>query len=201
MKTRYSLLALLMWVGMMAQAQQSYVHQIQSERDSINHHFADTATSILPKGELDSFHGLHFYPPDTSFRIKARFKKSIGKPFEMQTSTARLPVYQRYGYLKFRINGTKCKLSVYENVKLREDTSYQGYVFCPFRDLSNTDSTYGGGRYLDFNIDELKAVTIVDFNQCYNPYCAYNNRYSCPVPPKENQLKVRIDAGVKKWHE
>ena len=75
---------------------------------------------------------------------------------------------------------------------------YENYLFIPFRDITSGDETYGGGRYLDFRIPETDSVTI-DFNLSYNPYCAYNHKYSCPIPPAENSLPVKILAGEKTY--
>jgi uncharacterized protein (DUF1684 family) len=199
MRALCTLLSVL--VGLTTLAQSTYIDKIESERQEINRKFGDPEKSILTKEDQKDFHGLHFYEVDSNYRVEARFKKRKGRPFEMQTSTSRLPIYQKYGVLKFSINGEKCKLYVYKPIKPKGDTTVIDYVFCPFKDASNADSSYGGGRYLDFKIDELNKTMYIDFNTCYNPYCAYNNRYSCPIPPDENWLSVRIDAGVKKWHD
>ena len=61
--------------------------------------------------------------------------------------------------------------------------------------------SYGGGRYVDCEIPEEGDVVLVDFNKAYNPYCAYNPRYSCVIPPEENRLEVRIEAGEKTFEE
>ena len=73
---------------------------------------------------------------------------------------------------------------------------YEDYLFLPFTDKTNGDSSYGGGRYLDLKLPEGDSI-IIDFNQAYNPYCAYNDKYSCPVPPKSNNLDIEVLAGVK----
>lgn len=199
---RFAITVMFFGLVMAGMAQRPYVERLKYERDSINAHFSDTSASILPAKDLEHFNGLPFYPIDTNFRVSAKFRKRKGKPFEMATSTSRLPVYRKYGVLKFEVEGVSCKLFLYQRVREdSKDTAYADYLFCPFRDLSNSDSTYGGGRYLDFRISELKSNVIVDFNTCYNPYCAYNSRYSCPVPPRENHIDVRIDAGVKRWHD
>ena len=75
---------------------------------------------------------------------------------------------------------------------------YKDYLFLPFTDLTNGDTTYGGGRYIDMRIPEKNTI-ILDFNQSYNPYCAYGGNYSCPIPPAENNLDIAITAGVKKF--
>jgi uncharacterized protein (DUF1684 family) len=73
-------------------------------------------------------------------------------------------------------------------------------LFLPFLDNTNGDTTYGGGRYIDLRIPEGDTIEI-DFNKAYNPYCAYNSRYSCPIVPRENYLDTNIEAGVKKFHD
>ncbi|MCK5678470.1 MAG: DUF1684 domain-containing protein, partial [Flavobacteriaceae bacterium] len=91
-------------------------------------------------------------------------------------------------------------LEIYQNQKLILTTDYEDYLFLPFTDKTNGESTYGGGRYLDLKIPD-GDTTVIDFNKAYNPYCAYNHKYSCPIPPKANQLDVEINAGVKAYEE
>jgi uncharacterized protein (DUF1684 family) len=86
-------------------------------------------------------------------------------------------------------------LNVYQSHTLREKEGYKDYLFLPFTDLTNGNETYGSGRYIDLRIPERETI-IIDFNKAYNPYCAYNYGYACPIPPKENKLKVEIRAGV-----
>lgn len=193
-----------MSLTLFAYCQDDYVTSQLEKRAETDSIFSDSTSSILPKKEINAFEGLHYFVVDPSYRIMANFKVKIGKPFEMQTSTARLPVYHQYGVASFKIDGVRCKLNIYRQVKgLDNDSAANGYLFCPFNDMTNNVTSYGGGRYLDFKLIDVigKKNIELDFNTCYNPYCAYNNRYSCPVPPKENKLKVKIEAGVKKWHE
>ena len=78
--------------------------------------------------------------------------------------------------------------------------SYNNELFLPFNDLSNGKESYGGGRYMNVKIPEAGADTLIlDFNQTYNPYCAYNKKYSCPIPPRENNLDIEISAGIKNF--
>lgn len=114
----------------------------------------------------------------------------------LESSTERTPIYRRYGYIYFELNGKKCRLTAYQNMELIKKEEYKNYLFIPFRDGTSGVESYGGGRYLDVTIPENETITI-DFNLAYNPYCAYSYRYSCPVPPEENTLKIRIEAGEK----
>lgn len=156
----------------------------------------DTASHILTEEEIAEFKGLDYYAFDSTYILECKLKKKPGKPFEMITTTERRPVYRRYGVLSFKLNGEKYKLDVFQPVIDIAGKVYESYLFIPFRDQTSATETYGGGRYLDLEIPSEKSVTI-DFNQCYNPYCAYSHRYSCPVPPEQNTLDVKIEAGEK----
>ena len=89
-------------------------------------------------------------------------------------------------------------MNVYQNLLLRETEEFKDYLFLPFADLTNGEQTYGGGRYIDLSIPDKDSI-IINFNTAYNPYCAYNAKYSCPLVPKENHLDYSIEAGVKKF--
>ncbi|MEY3236112.1 MAG: hypothetical protein RI883_213 [Bacteroidota bacterium] len=156
----------------------------------------DSSTHILSAEEIASFQGLAYFDVDSNFRITANFTKSIGKKFKMPTSTARTPIYRRFGYVDFLIEGEKQTLTVYQNMALRKQKEFKNYLFIPFRDATSNHETYGGGRYLDLQIPSTNK-TILDLNTVYNPYCVYSHRYSCPIPPAENTLKVQILAGEK----
>ena len=119
--------------------------------------------------------------------------------FKMKTTTTRLPEYVKYGEVVFTIDGTEFKLSVYQSPDIMKNPGYEDYLFIPFTDKTNGNETYEVGRYIEFRIPKSEDV-IVDFNQCYNPYCSYSARFSCPIPPAENDLPIEIPAGEKKFH-
>jgi uncharacterized protein (DUF1684 family) len=102
----------------------------------------------------------------------------------------------KYGELAFSLNGKEFKLNIYQNLGLINKEGYEDYLFLPFLDETNGIESYGGGRYVDARIPE-GATMIIDFNKAYNPYCAYNHKYSCPIPPKENHLDIKVLAGVR----
>ncbi len=156
----------------------------------------DTSIHMMDSIERTEWQGLDYFDFDTSYQITARFKKKKGRKFEMPTSTDRLPVYRRYGYLFFTIDGTEHRLTVYQNVELVKREEFEDYLFIPFRDATSGSESYGGGRFLDVTIPREKEI-LIDFNQAYNPYCAYSHKWSCPIPPAENTLKTSIEAGEK----
>lgn len=167
----------------------------------LNAHYADSTASPLKKEDRISFQSLDFFPVDSTYFLVAKFIRTAKeKPFKMPTTTDRKPLYVKYGELHFTLNGKKCHLNVYQNVEFSQKPGYKDDLFLPFTDLTSGVESYGGGRYIDIKIQE-GAKWVVDFNQAYNPYCAYNEKYSCPIPPQENDLKVAIKAGVKKFHD
>ncbi|WP_308444060.1 DUF1684 domain-containing protein [Gillisia lutea] len=142
---------------------------------------------------------MDFFKIDTNYVVEAQFVRTPAEaPFTMPTSTDRLPLYVKYGEAYFTIHGKKLKLNIYQSQQLSTNPEYFDYLFLPFTDETNGETSYGGGRYIDLKLPLGKIIEI-DFNKAYNPYCAYSGRYSCPIPPKENDLKVKIPVGVKKY--
>ncbi|GAA4315964.1 DUF1684 domain-containing protein [Christiangramia aestuarii] len=181
-------------------AQESALEKSAIEyQQELNREFADPEETPLEEKDLKEFEGLDFFPVDPAYIVKAEFLRTPAEPpFAMKTSTDRLPIYVKYGELYFELKGKEMKLNVYQNQDLVQDPEYFDYLFLPFTDLTNGKATYGGGRYIDMRIPESDEV-ILDFNKAYNPYCAYSGKYSCPVPPEENNLQVEIEAGVKTY--
>ena len=178
-----------------------YLNEINAYRADLNKEFADTATSPLTPEGLAHFNGLDFFPVNEKYRVEARFVLNPDpEPFEMVTTTARRPVYVKYGDAYFTLDGKELKLEIYQSEKAKVIKELKDYLFLPFMDLTNGVSSYGGGRFLDLKIPEGESI-IIDFNKAYNPYCAYNHRYSCPVPPDANHLNIEIPAGVKAYGE
>lgn len=165
----------------------------------LNEEFRSEEESPLSPGDREKFISLDFFPIDTTFSVMADFVRTpFESPFEMQTSTDRKPVYVKYGEVYFDLKGKEYKLNVYQSQELKKTNEYRDYLFLPFTDLTNGEATYAGGRYIDLRIPKANKIKI-DFNQAYNPYCAYSGNYSCPVPPKENDLQIPVTAGVKAY--
>ena len=182
-------------------AQENATQTAQEFQDELNKSYADKETSPLTEEDFKTFTHLDFFPITDQFIIKAKFIRARKeKPFEMKTTTARLPIYKKYGELHFTFEGNEYKLNVYQNLDLIKKEGYEDYLFLPFSDTTNGNETYIGGRYIDCRIQKELEWTI-DFNKAYNPYCAYNYKYSCPIVPMENDLPIAIKAGVKKFHD
>jgi hypothetical protein len=149
---------------------------------------------VVKEGDRKYF---RFFPVDKKYRVVARFKKiDDSKGFVMKTSGTKTSKYFKYGLLSFTIGNKTLHLTVYQSESLMKDTTYMNYLFVPFTDLTSGDKSYGGGKYLDFVMNDIKNNTLLlDFNKAYNPYCAYTTGYNCPIPPRENNLPVAINAG------
>ena len=117
------------------------------------------------------------------------------KSFLMKTSGPKTPEYKKYLKLTFSIDDSIYVLYAYQNVVYAQKEEYKDHLFLPFTDKTNGFETYGGGRYIDLRIPTTDSL-LLDFNQCYNPYCAYTTGYNCPIPPKENALPIKIEVGI-----
>ena len=167
---------------------------------TINSEYADPKTSPLIEEDLKTFKALDFYPINSKYFVNAKFVKAKNeKVFEMKTTGTRTPKYIKYGTLFFTIDGVALQLNVYRNIELSKTKEYKDHLFLPFSDLTSGKESYIGGRYIDLKVPKGNTIA-VDFNQAYNPYCAYNHKYSCPLVPLENDLKIEIKAGVKTFH-
>ena len=169
-------------------------------QQKLNESYKDGSKSPLKKKDLKDFKGLEFYPVDTTFIVTASMTKTKNAAaFEMATTTDRKPLYKEYGILTFRLKGIDCMLTIYQSQDDLRDEKYKYYLFLPFTDYSSGNGSYAGGRYMDvMATDEKPDGTIVlNFNNTYNPYCAYNEKYSCPLTPRQNHLPVIVKAGVK----
>jgi uncharacterized protein (DUF1684 family) len=176
------------------------IKDIQAHRKKQKKEFLKGEKSPLGPEEKRKFKGFNFYPIDLKYRVEAAFIRTEGLPlFKMQTTGDRLPQYVKYGEVHFKIDDHDFALEVYQSPDIMKMPGYEDYLFIPFTDTTNGHETYDVGRYLEFRIPESETV-IVDFNKCYNPYCAYSPSYACPIPPVANQLPIAIPVGEKKFH-
>lgn len=155
--------------------------------------FRDHPQSPLTPEQRRSFHGLRYYDEEPSLRVVA-----APEPYDeqelvpMQTSTGEPARYLRWARIRFTVEGREASLTLF-----RDPGS--GDIFLPFQDANAGGETYGAGRYVE--VEALPGGdVVVDFNYAYNPYCAYNELWSCPLPPPENRLRVPIRAGEKAYH-
>jgi len=177
-------------------SQRSYADSVQSYIDAyVKDHEVVTG---------DDKKYFRFFPIDENYRVVADFEKSKGnKWFLIETSGPEKKMYRVYGTLTFIIHDTFAKLNLYQSQNLLVDPKYKDYLALMFTDKTSGDETYEAGRYLDFTLSDIKNnKVIIDFNKAYNPYCAYvKDKYNCPIPPRENNLPVAIEAGEKTYRK
>lgn len=165
-----------------------YIDTIEAERVEKDRFLRTHPYS--PIEDRSSFTGLNYYPPDPALRLELRLQEAEQvEELTIQTSTGDEQTYHRIGVVEFEIEGEPATLAVYQS-------PHQDDLFIPFRDVTSGQETYGAGRYLE-PVEAAGGRLLVDFNLAYNPYCAYSEQYSCPLPPLENWLKVPIRAGEK----
>ena len=151
--------------------------------------------TMLTPELMKGFEGLKYFPIDYKYNVKAQLTKLENLPkIKIKTSTGKVSDYVIYGKLSFNIENKPYELSVYLSERLVGSDRKNGVLFLPFTDLSSGEETYGGGRYIVLDIPEGNELD-VNFNMAYNPYCVYNPDHSCPIPPLENDLPVKILAG------
>ncbi|MCV6631044.1 MAG: DUF1684 domain-containing protein [Flavobacteriaceae bacterium] len=192
-----TLLSLMACLAFFSAISQDFEEEVAIFQMELNLEYTDVKKSpLLPKDRVD-FKGHPFFLPNKKFRVTAKFEKNPNPtPFAMKTTTERLPIYVAYGWANFEIDGKQYSLTIYQNQGLMEMAQYKDHLFLPFNDKTNGEESYAGGRYMDLKIPEGNTI-VLDFNQTYHPLCAYNPRYSCPIPPQENNLPIRIEAGVR----
>ena len=176
------------------------ITSVEKFQKELNTYYSDAKTSPLMAEDLAKFESLDFFPINEKFFVVAKFIRTENeKPFEMKTSTDRKPMYVKYGEAHFVIDGKSLQLNIYKNIELSKKEEYKDYLFLPFSDMTSGKDSYIGGKYIDMKVPNGDTIAI-DFNKAYNPLCAYNYKYSCPKVPLENDLKIEIKAGVKKFH-
>ncbi|WP_207433039.1 DUF1684 domain-containing protein [Sabulibacter ruber] len=202
MKSFLVILCLLFPFLSNAQELATFEQEIAKHRAKQDSTFRFDDHSPLSPEEKEAFKGLVYYPINNAYQIKAKFVRTPQEAiFKMPTTGKRTPDYVKYGELHFLLHGQALKLNLYQSQDLMKQVKYKDYLFIPFTDATTGGETYATGRYLDFSIPEGTDSVLLDFNKAYNPYCAYSAGYSCPIPPKENKLPVRIEAGEKTYEK
>jgi len=153
--------------------------------------------SPLLSAERQNFKELDYYPPDPDYRLELQLQEhKEKKTLKVEDTQGNERELLRWGEFRFKITDTDCRLQAYKNSPEEER------LFVPFRDATSGKETYGAGRYLDLETEKHQTSEgkwVLDFNEAYNPWCAYSKDYACPFAPPENWLKVPIYAGEKDY--
>ena len=162
--------------------------QLENFRAQKDEFFASHPESPLTPEQKRDFQGLNYFPENPDLRFEVAVEEFAEQDeIQMQVTTGGVQDYVRFGRFKFQVDGDEAELTIY--------ASHHG-LFLPFADSLAGEETYGAGRYLEPRHLE-NGTFLVDFNLAYNPYCAYNEAWTCPITPFENRLKVPVRAGEK----
>lgn len=190
---KYFIIASLLFVTVLyifSDNEDNYITTIKQQREQ--YEFSLRNSSNSPITDVKTFTGLSFYKPSLDYVVEAQVKKyKEYKTVALATNSGKNRLYRYYAELLFNVKGVSCSLVLLQNTD--DETDF----FLPFFDQTNGEESYQGGRYLPVEITAGKTMSL-DFNMAFNPYCVYNKEYICPIPPKENNLKVPIKAGEKK---
>lgn len=193
------LLAIIIFVSCNSQGKRPLIGDSVYQQN-LNANYKDASTSPLKTTDLKNFKGLDFFPIDSTYIVIATLTKIENAViFKMPTTTDRTPLYKEFGILNFSLKGKNCELTIYQSQDDLDDEKYKDYLFLPFTDETCGNESYGGGRYMDILTTDIRknSTVLLNFNNTYNPYCAYNEKYSCPLTPRKNHLSLEIKAGVK----
>ena len=197
----YIFLTAILLVGCKSQTilVSTYDIEIEEHRETYKSNFLNEGHSPLVKEDLKN---LNFFAADKSYRCNCKVELLTDqKPFEVDTYSGQKKTYIRYATAMCGLPDGEQKLTLYKIMRLQSMPGYKDYLFLPFMDLTNGESTYGGGRYIDLKTSDIndQGFVTIDFNKCYNPYCAFSDGYNCPVPPVENHMDIAIPAGEKMY--
>ena len=171
----------------MIPTKQSRLEAFRHHRD---HYFGHDDHSPLAEADREAFAGLSYYPEQPALAFELPIETDgpgIGERIDLPTSDGATKPFVRAGRVSFAVDGQPVTLSVFKDVD-------RGRFFLPFTDATSGSETYAGGRYLDPRA-RPDGTLVVDFNYAYNPYCAYGDGWSCPIPPAENAVETPIRAG------
>ncbi len=169
--------------------------KIDCERKEKDQQFKKAKDSPIPDEEKTGFKGLEYFAPSKEFIFNAKFTK-YPKPDTVKMLTSKkekTKLMLKWGKLTFTYKDKQYKLNGYMMLPITKDRE----LFVPFTDVTTGYNSYEAGRYLDIPMKAGKKSYILDFNSAYNPYCAYNKKYSCPLVPMDNHLTFEVLAGEK----
>jgi uncharacterized protein (DUF1684 family) len=197
MRILFTIIIVLSMSNLQAQ-EGSFLSEIERYRSEQNTEFLNPDKSPLTPEEQSTFQGHEFFEADEAYRVIARFEPTPkDKPFPLGTSKGGTQLYQRLGVLHFQLKGEPYTLEAYLQVQRFRIPGQKPIVFLPLVDQTTGDITYGGGRYLHYEGIPEGTEWVIDFNKLYNPYCAYSEKYECPMVPEPNHLSIAIEAGIK----
>jgi uncharacterized protein len=177
------------------ESEELYVETIQKDRDRQYKFLKYGLDSPLSGSQKSELKELEYYNIDPTYKVRAKMiPVEDRKMIELPMTDGTVEKYLKHSFAEFELKGQKTKLLLLQAAKESDKRNF----FLAFADATSGEETYGGGRYLNLRQDGKNSITI-DFNLSFNPYCAYNPDFACPLPPKENILELPIRAGEKDY--
>ena len=181
-----------------SQDDSAWVNQIEEERAEKDRFMRTSSESPFAESP-ERYKGLNYYPPDSKYRVIAALRPiEKKKPVILSTNDGKEQRFFEYAYAEFKLDGVNNRLLILE---IADMGPQRGKLFLAFGDETSAEETYGAGRYLDVTKKPGSSTIDLDFNLAYNPYCAYDDSFTCPLPPRENILTIPIRAGEKLYKE
>lgn len=181
-----------------SQDEAAYAEEIEKDREEKDRFMRTSGESPFASNR-DEYAGLKYFPPDMKYRIIANLQPiQQKKTVILATNDGKEQRYVEYAYAEFKLDGVVNRLLILE---IADMGPFRGKLFLGFGDETSARETYGAGRYLDVTKTPGSNTINLDFNLAYNPYCAYNDSFTCPLPPRENILNIPIRAGEKIYHQ
>lgn len=179
---------------------EAWAEELEAHREQKDEFFADHPQSPIPEDDREGFEGLTYYDPDPALRVAASVEPIDDEDtIDLEMTEGEPREYERVARLVFELDGEERELYAYRQVIQQDHDEGEGTtLFVPFRDATTGDTTYGAGRYMEFEVEgDLAAADELplDFNLAYHPFCVYNEAFACPLAPPENTLETRIEAG------
>lgn len=192
------LLAAVTYTLTSTESAEAYIEKIEGERERQFKFIRFNVESPLNDSQKLAFKKLNFYSIDPFYRVKAKMIPVENKKVRLVPLTdGSKEKYIEHSYVEFSFDGANSnRLLLLQALSESDKRNF----FLAFTDETSAKETYGGGRYINARQDGKNSITL-DFNLAYNPYCAYNPGFACPIPPKENRLEISIPAGEKNYEE
>ncbi len=182
-----------------AEYESDYINKVKAWRQQKDENYKQEDKTMLTKELLKNFSGLNYYDIKYDYVVQGKLTKfNDGRTFSIKTTGGESYEYLIFGKVQFLIEGNQLELQVYQSQRSATAGKKKGALFIPYIDLTSGGETFGGGRYLVLDVPDNDTLPL-DFNMAYNPYCVYDVGHSCPIPPRENRLNVRIEAGEKMY--
>jgi len=183
---------IIFYLTQMTGSNDDYINEIEMYWKEKHEFFANAEASPFVQKGIE-YNNVEVFPPDPAFKLNAKLERFTSRQvLKLANSDGTSQSYLKFAKAKFQLKGKEQSLIILKTL------GFGNQYLTAFVDETSGDATYGGGRYLDVVIGKSDQVTI-DFNKAYNPYCAYFDDFSCPLPPRENFISVKIEAGEKAY--